>query len=436
MAAFLTVLVAPAAANAEDQRPVPDYGGPPRPTTAGDVAAWPLRVVLFPPWAINEFVLRRPLGLLVTSAEKGAWVPKVQDFFSFGPRKQVTVFPSALFDFGLKPSVGFNLGWKYFLADPNTLSLHFGTWGPDWISLLASDNYAISKDQTVGLEGSLVRRRDQPFNGIGPLSQADARVRYSSTSWAVAPTYHLQGWRSSSFHSRAGVRGLAFGQGSCCGEAALADEIRAGRMDAPGFGQSYVAAYQNVSLVIDTRKPKPAPGSGFRLEAHEETAFTFENTATSPRRSWVNYGGAVGAAIDLTGTQRVISASVDAEFSDPLQGQVPFTDQVQLGGNVLMTGYLRSRLVDRSAIVGTLQYRWPIWVFMDAVIHAAVGNVFGEHLQGFDVKDMRLSSGIGVISNASRESAFEVLVAGGTDPFSEGFKVSSFRLLFGSHHGF
>jgi hypothetical protein len=48
---------------------------------------------------------------------------------------------------------------------------------------------------------------------------------------------------------------------------------------------------------------------------------------------------------------------------------------------------------------------------------------------------MRMSAGIGVRSNGSPASGVEVLVAAGTDPFEDGFHVSSFRLVIGSHHG-
>lgn len=433
---FAVALLSHTAA-AADKRKKQDYGGPPRPTTAGTVLAWPARVLLFPPFVVNEFVLRRPLGFLVTKAESGAWIEKVEDAFSFGPRKQVIILPSALFDFGLKPSVGINATWKYFLAEPNTLTLHAGTWGPRWIALRGASSYQLSKQARVSLEGTLVRRADNPFSGIGSFSRQDDRARYSSTTWSVGPGYAHDLWRTSSIQTSAGMKGLGFREGGCCGEPTLPDQLRDHKLpDAPGFGQDYVAGYQRVALVVDSRRARPAPGSGFRIEAHEETVYTLQNTATSPRRAWVRYGGSVGGAIDVTGTQRVISLSLAAELADPLQGTIPFTDQVNLGGDVLMPGYLRARLIDRSAMVGTLQYRWPIWVLLDGVIHAAVGNVFGERFDGLAVKDMRLSSGIGVRSNGSREAGFEALIAGGTDPFSEGFKVSSFRVLLGSHHGF
>jgi hypothetical protein len=423
---------------AEDpKRAPPDYGGPPSETTAGDVAAWPARVVLFPIYLVNDFLLRRPLGALITAAERGKWVANVVGFFTFGDRQQITIFPSALFDFGLKPSVGFNAAWKYLGTDANTARLHFGTWGPNWISVKGSDTYDLSKREHLFVEGSVVRRADNPFFGIGPHSSEDNRTRYASTVTDVAAGHKWTFWRSSSIESRVGLRTLLFHQGGCCGDPTLADAVAAGQLPAPpGLGRGYAGPFQRLALAVDSRRPRPEPGGGVRLEAHEESVFPLDAPAGEQRRSWIKYGGAIGAAVDLTGTQRVLGLQVDAELVDPLSGVIPFPDQVTLGGDSLMPGYLIGRLVDRTSLVATLQYRWPVWIYLDGVMHASVGNVWGDRFKGYDVKSNRLSTGLGVRSNGERDSGFELLVAVGTDPFDEGFSVSSFRLVFGSHHGF
>ncbi len=427
-------------ANADDKRAPQDYGVPEEGTTVGDMAVWPPRVVLFPLWLLTEFVVRRPTGAVVQSAEKGQWIQNAQDLLTFGrrgaPLGEIAIFPSALLDFGLKPSVGFNAQWNYIVADENSIALHFGTWGPDWIAARIADSYALSKTEKVFIEGTLVRRRDNPFSGVGPLSRQGARSRYSSTISQVAIGHEKRFWRSSFIRSQAGSRTLFFGDTGCCDEPSLEQEVAAGRLFAPGYGQGYAGAFQRVDFELDSREALPAPGSGLRVELHEESVYTLDPNPGQERRAWVKYGGSVGAALDLTKQQRVISAAVAAELVDPLAGSVPFPDQVTLGGDNLMPGFLRSRLVDRSSVVGSLQYRWPIWVFLDGVIHAAAGNVFGARFAGFDVKQTRLSSGIGVRSNGARESGFELLFAVGSEPFNDQFKVDSVRLVLGTHHGF
>jgi len=435
--ALSTLLFATTAAHAGPPKRAPqDYGGKDEGTTAGEIALWVPRVALFPLWLVSEFLLRRPLGALVKVAERDQWAQEVIDFFTFGERRQITIYPSALFDFGLLPSVGFNFTHKYFLTDPNTVRLHFGTWGIDWVMVRANDTYEFGKDETVTFDTSFVRRQDNPFFGMGPRAGAD-RVRFESTTFDAALQYDRRLWRSSSFMSRSGFRTLSFDDGSCCGNSSLREAVARGTFaPPPGFNDGYFAGYHRLSLAIDSRKPKPAEGSGVRIEGHAEGTYAPDTRQGYERRAWVRYGGSVGAAMDVSGHERNLAVSVSADFADPLNGTIPFTDQVILGGDGLMRGYLRNRLIDRSALIGTLQYTWPVWVFLDGVITVDAGNVFGEHLAGFKPGLLRLSSGIGVRSNGHRDSAFEILVAGGTDPLDEGFSISSFRLVLGSHHGF
>jgi len=380
-------------------------------------------------------VVRQPIGLLVRTAEKNQWPDAVVQFFTFGERGQLTIFPSALFDFGLKPSVGFNLKWKYFLAEPNTLSVHAGTWGPDWISVKASDSYALGKLQAVALEGSLVNRKDLPFYGMGPRSPSSPRYRYQALTTDLAVAYQADLWRSSSITARAGMRSLSFGDGTCCTQRSVYDAVATGELPLPpGLGDGYLAAYQGVSAALDSRRARPYSGTGVRVEARGEMVEA-PARRSSPRRGWASYGGTAGVALD-TWRGRVVGLSVSADFADPLVGTIPFTDQVSLGGNRPMRGFLQGRLIDRSSVVASLQYTWPVWVYLDGLIQTDVGNVFGPHLAGFDPELLRLTSGIGVRSTGDPSSGLEIMVAAGTDPFEAGFNVSSFRLVLGSHHGF
>ena len=417
------------------KRPLPDYGGPQKDTSPGQVLLWVPRVALYPVWLVNEYAIRRPMGALVTVAERDQWPVQVIDFFTFGDRDQVMLFPSALFDFGLKPSVGLNLSWKYFLAEPNTLHAHFGTWGPDWISAKLADDYALNRNAAATFDAAFHRRKDIPFYGLGPRSGSDVIARYQTNELEVAGGYQLNFWRSSSFASRTGLRALGFGAGTCCGEQSLRSAVASGEVPAPpGFDRGYAAAFQRLSFAIDSRRRQPENGTGFHVDAYGDATFAPAKNADD-RRSWLGYGGSAGFAWDFWHA-RTVGLGVAADLVDPLQGSVPFTAQVSLGGERPMRGYLRDRLLDRSSLVGSLQYSWPIWAFLNGAVHTEIGNVFGARFEGFEARLMRLSGSIGVESSADPDSRFEVMVAAATDPLEHGFNVSSFRLLFGSHHGF
>ena len=83
--------------------------------------------------------------------------------------------------------------------------------------------------------------------------------------------------------------------------------------------------------------------------------------------------------------QRVLSLSVLTRFADPLGDRpIPFTELVIVsGGDGRDARVTSGRMRDRSAAVAALHYTWPIGPWIGGNIEAAVGNVFGEHLEGF-----------------------------------------------------
>jgi hypothetical protein len=67
-------------------------------------------------------------------------------------------------------------------------------------------------------------------------------------------------------------------------------------------------------------------------------------------------------------------------------------------------------------------------------LHYAVGNVFGSHLDGFELGLLRSSFGIGV-SSPDAGDPFEAMVAFGTETFAEGGGIEHVRLVFGTSAG-
>ena len=228
---------------------------------------------------------------------------------------------------------------------------------------------------------------------------------------------------------------------------------RAAIPEPPGLADGYNVLRTGIEAAVDTRYRRDQepifetdgsepPGTGIRVLGRVEhfTGLT-ENRpfsyAPEQHYSWIRYGGAIGGFIDLNEYQRVLGLTVFAEFADPLEGgEIPFTEQVSLGGARPMRAFLTGRLVDRSAAVAQLSYEWPIWVFLDGTLHYAVGNVFGEHLDGFELGLLRQSIALGIRSNTSRDHPFEILLGFGTKTFDEGSELDSLRIQFGATSGF
>lgn len=417
------------------KRALPDYDGRGEPpTTAGDVLLWIPRIVLSPIYFVTEYVIRRPIGWFLTTAERNQWPSAIVNFFTFGPDKKAGIVPTALIDFGFKPSVGVYAFWDDLLGEGNHLRLHASTWGADWLQGSIADKIPIGKSGyfDMKLEGS--RRPDQLFHGIGPTTTSKDATRYGMDELQAHPVFETQWWKGSRITVEGGVKYVSFRNAQCCDDPSLFDEVAAGKAPAPpGLLDGYTEVYQRGELTIDTRDPRPASQTGLRLELEAEQGANVRRAEDS----WIRWGGSVGGYVDIK-DNRTVSLAVTALFADPLAAgaAIPFTEQVMLGGSGPMRGYLYGRLVDRSAAVATLKYRWPIWVFLDGTLQAAVGNVFGPDLEDFKTKLLRLSGAIGVESIGGADHTFELLVGAGTETFDQGADITSFRLVFGTNRGF
>ena len=80
---------------------------------------------------------------------------------------------------------------------------------------------------------------------------------------------------------------------------------------------------------------------------------------------------------------------------------------------------------DRSAAVAALHYTWPIAPMIGGNIEAAVGNVFGEHLEGFRPELLRFSGDVGITTIAVSDYPIEAIVGFGSETFEHGGQIDS-----------
>jgi hypothetical protein len=434
----------------DEQRALPDYDGRAEPTSVGDALLWVPRVVLFPAWVASEFVVRRPLGWLTSTAEREHWPTLILNFFTFGER-QGGILPTWLIDYGLRPSVGVYAFWNDFLVEENDLRLRLAWGGTDtWLARL-TDRFPLGPG-TLALNTSYESRPDNLFYGIG--DQVDARSRHFRSAVKGGLSYEVPWIRSSYGRIGVGLREVKLdGDRRCCEDPSVNERVRAGTFAAPaGMDQVYDVADQALTLVFDSRWPRspeelelasdyvPPPGDGLRLGLRGDLAeLTGQSLAVGSAlaSSWLHYGASFGGYLDLTGEQRTLSATVLLDFVDPLgSGAVPITDLVSLGGERPLQGFLPGRFVDRSAAALRLEYRWPVAVWLDGELLYESGNVFGEGLSGFDLDDFRSSFGFGLSAVGNQDHNFQMLLAVGTTSFRNGAELDSFRFVLGTTAGF
>jgi hypothetical protein len=427
-----------ARAETPEKREVPDYDGREEATTAGDVLIWIPRIALSPLYLVSEFVVRRPIGFLISEAERSKVPELLYNLFTWGPDHKIGLIPIAFVDFGFDPSVGLYFFWDDALIEHHDLRFRASTWGVDWLAARLTDRFhlvRLSPDTDLVLEAAAINRPDYVFYGVGPRSREADISRYGALTQDVTLKLDHGFWRASRFSATFGLRSLTFHEGNYDDDPTVEQQIEDGVFPEPDrFGDGYTLLFSQAAIAIDSRRPRPAPGTGFRLEAHaRHSADLRDESATG----FVRYGASAGGFLDLNDHGRVVSLSATALFVDPLgTSTIPFTELASVGGDMSMRGFVPGRLLDRSAAFTTLRYRWPIWIFLDGSIQLAVGNVFGEHLQRLRPGLLRFSGAIGIESVGSPDSSLELLFGVGSETFDDGGEITSMRLVVGTNAGF
>jgi hypothetical protein len=436
-AGLVTSAAADAEPSAEDlpKREAPDYDGRPESTSAGEVLLWVPRILLSPFYLVSEYVVRRPLGFLLTTAEQAHVPEALYSLFTFGVDHKAGILPIAFVEFGFDPSVGLYFFWDDAFVNGHDLRMSGSTWGDDWLAGGVTSRFDLPRARGLELEATAVRRPDFRFYGLGPDAPQEALSRYGANRFDVHTTFEQRFFRSSRFALTLGLRDVGFHRGHYDDDPTLGQQVAAGVFETPpGYPGGYTNLYNRVFLAIDSRRPRPAPGSGVRVQLVTEQQ---SDLAESPESGFVRYGMSAGGFYDLNDHGRVVSLSGAVLFADPLGSQpIPFTELATIGGDESMRGFPDGRLYDRSAALLTLRYRYPIWILLDGSIQVAVGNVFGEHLQGFSATRLRFSAAIGIESVGSPDSSFELLFGIGSEPFDLGGDITSVRIALGTNHGF
>jgi hypothetical protein len=427
---------APAASATDEERPLPDYEGrPPPATTPGDVLLWVPRIILFPPWLVAEYLIRAPLGFLISGAERAGVPAWLYDFFTFGAQHEAGVVPTLYADFDFYPSVGVYAFWDNAFVDNNDLRLRAAIGGGDWVAASFAERYWFghARSDRVALEAALERRPDFTYFGIGPDTRQSALTRYGWRRLEARAVFDLGLWRESSVHAQLMLRDIDFFRGGFGGDPTIVEAVGAGDLPPPpGYDSGYQLAQAEVAAIFDSRRPRPESGSGVRVALQADPSSLLGRGG-----GFVGYRATAAGFWDVNGRHRVLALAGGVRFVDPIGGTtIPFTELVTLGGPEPMRGLYPGRLYDRSAAVAGLGYRWPIWIWLDGSLRAEVGNVFGEHLDGFRLGRLRWSGALGVESNGAPDSVFQFLIGMGSETFESGAKIDSFRLAVGATHGF
>jgi len=422
-----------------EPRAVPNYDGRGEPpTTFGDVAIWVPRLVLSPLYLVSEFLIRRPLGFVMSNAEREHIPQLLVEVFTFGPRHDSGIVPTAFVEFNARASVGLYMFLDNVIAQNNDVRVHVAYGGPDWLRLAAGDRIRFPSERSSLLfRGEASQRPDYVFAGIGPGSLQSQQSRYEERRYEGRVTYEQLYQSPSHVRATLRVRRSTFDASqACCDDPSLDTRIASQQLELPSGFEGLTSTALTLDGAYDTRGESEGEGvgSGVRVEGYADEGLSL----SAPRSvAWLRTGGALGGYVDIGGDERVVSLSLAADLAEPLVGGAVSVHRArQLRRRCADAWVLEGRLRGQSGAAMILEYRWPIWVELDGRIQASVGNVFGFHFEGVRPENLRGSLTLGVTLRGRRDNNFSMLVGAGTEPFGTGFQVTSLRALVGMTRGF
>ncbi len=431
------------------KREVPDYDGRgEEPTSAAEGAAWVPRIILFPVWVVTEYVVRWPLGTAAKAVERYHVIEYAKEIFTFRDGT-IGAFPTLNLDRGITPMVGIYSYADGLIHPAHYMRLNASTsFAKDHAAVFLNRFELIEDELNLNLRLSLEQRNDFVYFGTGWQTRARDESRFGRRKLMAVAELALRdeepgfdGWISFevSDNDFACVRDSEF---NICGEDDLpgtGDDLH--RIDAPDDVAFFTSGYHLLRLKargsLDTRRPRPAPGTGARLEVFGRWGKGIQDGYDNIH--FMRYGVEGSLFWDLShDAQRVLGLRLMAEWLEPLDnGDVPFAELITLGGMESMRGFLHARFHGRSGVTATLEYRYPVWSFLDSNIFFEVGNAFGPRFEDFELERLRGSAGIALRTNTSRDLSFDILFALGSNRFdADELRVEFFRFALGTNLGF
>jgi hypothetical protein len=389
-----------------------------QPPSAAQILVWPARLVLMPLRFLWKG-LSYPLAAMANHEEKHHLSQKVYLMFTTADG-MLGVRPELEYNLSFEPTVGASFfDRKLFGRDTYFDAVFRGN---------VSDDIAYTRVRASPLPGrwstqldlmtEFNRRDDQLFTGIGMEHLIPSRYMVSSLVVQTLARFTVRPEVGFFLGTQLGIRRFANGR-SVGGDPPI-EEVYCvrnvvgrcvdGVNDAlvPGFNQGTQFFRAIGGFVLDTRDSAFRPSSGALLELHLD----YSHGLGDDPSNYLRVSGSTTGVLDLWKRTHVLIVRAWGMIVAPFSGQpVPFTELVVLGGPDNLRGVRPSYLRDFSGVLFTSEYRWPIWMWMDASLFADAGGVFGQGFSGFAVEKLVPDVGMALRVRTAKAFYFQLQTA-------------------------
>jgi hypothetical protein len=258
---------------------------------------------------------------------------------------------------------------------------------------------------TLDIDGGYRRRNDELYAGLG-MHRLLPEVRYAvdqvdasaSLSLRVVERMHLE------LGFAYGYRHFADGE-SYSGDPAIGDVYCLCAVS--GFTSGTQFFRETAGVHLDSRRTEMSTGVMVDGVAHYTHGIFGDDS------SYLRLHTHLGSQIKIWRRRALyLGVSVDdiVRFGDT---PIPFSELATLGGPDDLRGFGRGRFRGASSVLATVEWRWPVWMWMDGTLFFDYGGTFGPGFKDFAAGDLRPDVGIGFRVHTASKYVMRVQVAWG-----------------------
>ncbi len=155
----------------------------------------------------------------------------------------------------------------------------------------------------------------------------------------------------------------------------------------PGLEEESSMARIELSFQYDGKNRAFRPSAGVEAELHGGVTTELKDNDFG----FSTIGGDIRKYVHIR-NDRILVFRLAATFVDPVSDrQVPFYSLSELGRTNTIRGFRRGRFRDRDMVLGSIEYRYPVWRAMDALFFVDAGQVSNS----IDTDDLQFTFGGG-----------------------------------------
>jgi hypothetical protein len=299
-------------------------------------------------------------------------------------------------------------GLSYFdyktLGPTTDMRLRFATGGPDVIETSLYLRPTPEKNRLqADAQLDFLRRDDMYYDGAGPPSINRSRYQINAV-WLNAGV-HIRPVRMLTVDLEGQTALKRFGFGHEGNSDPTIDDVFClrlfgrcveGTVDpdlVPGFRQGTQYQRATAALRFDTSRQRFAP----RTDVMAILSVDYSHGFGDDTSSYFRLHGVAGVSVHVWRRSHVILFRAQSWIVEPINDTpVPFSELPLLGAIDVLRGFQFGSMRDQSLLAGTLEYRWPIWMYAEAALFADYGGVYAKNFGEFTTRPRYWDLGIGI----------------------------------------